>query len=328
MKQYSETLSAVEIVDTLISDALDRRASDIHLEPGEKTVLVRYRIDGILHRLATISLTIAPQIVSRIKILAHKDVTERRLPQDGKIPLSYHERMIDLRIATFPTVHGEKVVIRVLDRTASLYSLNNLGMSDLIYTTLKTLLQAHQGFFLVTGPTGSGKSTTIYALLSELATSAKSIVTLEDPVEYTIAGISQTTIASDLGLTFLTGLRSLLRQDPDSIMIGEIRDTETARVAFQAALTGHLVMSTVHTADAITVPLRLLEMGVEPFLLSALNGIIAQRLVRRLCSNCKQKRPLLDDEQLFLASVDQKKYISREQLVYQAIGCDQCYHTG
>lgn len=321
---YDSTSTAVDIVNTLILYAIEKYASDIHWEPLETEMSVRYRIDGSLHKLAIISSLVSAQVISRIKILAYIDVSEKRIPQDGKFTLLLNKRTIDLRVATFPTQYGEKIVIRILDKSSHLFSLDSLGMSLDDLKKIKKLLNLSQGFFLVTGPTGSGKTTTLYSLLTELVDVHKNIVTLEDPIEYTIDGVTQSKIIPDIGFTFAKGLRSLLRQDPDVIMVGEIRDAETASVVLQAALTGHLVLSTLHTTDATGVLFRLIDMGVPSFLLSAaLGGVLAQRLVKRLCDLCKYNRILTDEEKLFI-----EYYNLPIKNSYFAAGCPTCLNLG
>ena len=321
---YTHTITAIEAVQKIIDSALYLHASDIHIEPVEEDVRIRYRIDGLLHEHGTIDKTFSPQIISRIKIIAHTDVAEKRLPQDGKITFHTAQTTVDLRVSTFPTLWGEKIVIRILDRKHSLLGLESVGLLPEIYVRIKKIIHTPQGFFLVTGPTGAGKTTTLYALLSELVSSCKNIVTLEDPIEYTLCGITQSQIATDIGFTFAKGLRALLRQDPDIIMIGEIRDTDTALVSVQAALTGHLVISTLHTPDTASVPFRLIDMGVEPFLLTSLTGVLAQRLLRLLCSACKIKRNTTEVEQAFFL----KHQAEISYVLFTAVGCADCYFTG
>ncbi len=321
---YTHTITAIEAVQKIIDSALSVHASDIHIEPVEEEVGIRYRIDGLLHYHGTIDKTFSPQIVSRIKIIAHTDVAEKRLPQDGKILFFSSGNPVDLRISTFPTLWGEKIVIRILDRKQSLLGLQSLGLLPKLYTLIKKIIHTPQGFFLVTGPTGAGKTTTLYALISELISSCKNIVTLEDPIEYTLTGITQSQIAIDIGFTFAKGLRALLRQDPDIIMIGEIRDTDTALVSVQAALTGHFVISTLHTPDTASVPFRLIDMGVEPFLLTSLSGVLAQRLLRLLCATCKIKRKSTQKEQDFFS----KNQVEISYDLFTEVGCAECYFTG
>jgi type II secretory ATPase GspE/PulE/Tfp pilus assembly ATPase PilB-like protein len=321
---YTQTITARDAVEKIITTALSVHASDIHIEPLEEEVRIRYRIDGLLHEHGTIEKLFSPQIISRIKIIAHTDVAEKRLPQDGKISFYTNQTQVDLRVSTFPTLWGEKIVIRILDRKQSLLSLESVGLAPELYNLIKKIVHTPQGFFLVTGPTGAGKTTTLYALLSELISSHKNIVTLEDPIEYTLCGITQSQIAPEIGFTFAKGLRALLRQDPDIIMIGEIRDTDTALVSVQAALTGHLIISTLHTSDTASVPFRLIDMGVEPFLLASLTAVLAQRLLRLLCSHCKIKRPTTEKERDFFSVHNSEISVS----IFKPVGCEHCYFTG
>jgi type II secretory ATPase GspE/PulE/Tfp pilus assembly ATPase PilB-like protein len=265
-----------------------------------------------------------PQIISRIKVLAHIDIAQKRIPQDGKFQIIDDDRQIDLRISTFPTLFGQKMVIRILDPSEKTINIARLGMSSHVLSQFEQLLREPQGFFLVTGPTGSGKTTTLYAGLSHINTADKNIITLEDPIEYHIDGITQGHIHPEAGFTFEKGMRSLLRQDPDIVMVGEIRDEQTARIAIQAAMTGHSVLSTLHTNDAPSVIMRLMDMGIEPFLINAsLSGILAQRLVRLLCSVCKKERNLTEKEQEFchMHGIDM-------QTVYEPQGCQDCFDVG
>uniref|UniRef100_UPI00374DDDBF GspE/PulE family protein n=1 Tax=Stenotrophomonas sp. TaxID=69392 RepID=UPI00374DDDBF len=271
------------LVNTIVGRVTDVRASDIHLEPFENGLHVRYRIDGVLQEADLLPVKQGAAVVSRIKLLAHIDIAERRLPQDGRIRTRVKGRELDLRISTVPTVHGESVVMRVLDRASVRLSLEEMAMDSSTLSAFRSLLARPHGIFLVTGPTGAGKTTTLYAGLAELDSSVQKIITVEDPVEYQFAGIAQMQVHPQIGLTFASALRSILRQDPDIIMIGEMRDLETSRIAIQSALTGHLVLSTLHTNNAAGGITRLLDMGVEDYLLtSTINGILAQRLVRRL----------------------------------------------
>lgn len=282
-------VSVSKLVDALLSEALEARASDIHLEPDERQLRVRFRIDGVLHEVKLLQAALQEPVVSRIKLLAKLDITEHRLPQDGHLPLTLANRLIDLRISTYPTVFGENVVIRLLDHESLTLKLDELGFGPAMLQDLVTLIGRPHGMLLVTGPTGSGKTTTLYGVLSHINSMTKNIVTIEDPVEYRLPLIRQTQVNPKAGVTFANGLRSLLRQDPDVIMVGEIRDQETAEIAIHAALTGHLVLSTLHTNDAVGAVARLLDMKVEPFLLSStLLGVVAQRLVRRICTHCQE----------------------------------------
>ncbi len=278
---------SVRIVNELLLEAIQRNASDLHLQPFETHLSVRMRIDGVLQEVQQLSLTIAPELVSRLKVAGKMDIAERRLPQDGRATVKVGQRVIDLRLASMPTSFGERVVVRLLDKSARLYRLPELGMSDETLNRFRSLVGSEHGLILVTGPTGSGKSTTLYGALSEVDTRQRNVVTLEDPIEYQLPGVSQTQINQKKGLTFAKGLRSILRQDPDIILVGEIRDTETAVMAVQAAMTGHLVFSTLHTNDAASAVTRLLDLGIEPYLVSSsLLAVLAQRLVRTLCAEC------------------------------------------
>ncbi|MBI3996889.1 MAG: type II/IV secretion system protein [Candidatus Omnitrophica bacterium] len=289
--EAANEVSIIKLVDALLSDALDVRASDIHLEPDREHTRVRFRIDGVLHEVKLLPAGLHEALCSRIKILAKLDIAEHRLPQDGHIPLAMEGRTVDLRISTYPTVSGENVVIRLLDPSAVSLTLTDLGFSPQTLAQFQQLIERPHGLLLVTGPTGSGKTTTLYAALSQINSMTRNLMTIEDPVEYHLPLIRQTQINPKAGVTFATGLRSILRQDPDVIMVGEIRDQDTAEIAMHAALTGHLVLSTLHTNDAVGAVARLLDMHVEPYLLaSTLLGVIAQRLVRRICPSCQESR--------------------------------------
>ena len=316
--------SVVSRVDALLQQAIECRASDIHLEPTRDELRVRFRIDGILIDQQPFSLSLSPSIVARLKILAHMDSAERRIPQDGKFHFLRDGNEIDIRVSTFPSLYGEKMVVRILDRTMQTINLDNLGFEASMLQAFKKLMQRHSGFFLVTGPTGSGKTTTLYATLSLLHNSEKNIVTLEDPVEYSLCGITQAQINLPVGFTFEKGMRSLVRQDPDIIMVGEIRDKITARIAIEAALTGHLVLSTLHTTDAPSAIMRLMDMGIEPFLINAaLSGVLAQRLVRKLCTECRCTRPATPQEKRML-----KECGIDMDVVYESPGCASCDNLG
>lgn len=309
------------MVDQLIATAVRRRASDIHLEPFERELSLRYRIDGFLQTQTPLPWALRAAIVSRIKVLADLNIAEKRRPQDGKIRTKVEGRDIDLRVSTTPTIHGEKVVLRILDREAVAVDLAGLGIAPDVCAQLKQAIARPYGLTLVTGPTGSGKTTTLYAALNHIRAEGTNILTIEDPIEYSLPGINQTQVHPEIGLTFAHALRSFLRQDPDVILVGEIRDGETAAVAIQAALTGHLVLSSVHTNDAPGAVGRLVDMGVEPFLVaSSLSLAMAQRLVRRNCSACARTvEPTTEAmEQLAL----------RERQTWQGAGCPQCAHTG
>ena len=318
--EAANEVSIIKLVDALLGEALDARASDIHLEPDGEQTRVRFRIDGVLHETKRLPIGLHEALCSRIKILAKLDITEHRLPQDGHIPMTLQDRRVDLRVSTYPTVTGENVVIRLLDHSALALQLADLGLSPDARAQFEQLIQRPHGMLLVTGPTGSGKTTTLYAALAHINSIAKNIMTIEDPVEYHVPLIRQTQINVKAGVTFATGLRSILRQDPDVIMVGEIRDRETAEIALHAALTGHLVLSTLHTNDAVGAIARLLDMGMEPFLLaSTLLGVFAQRLVRRVCSQCQEgSRP---------PKMLQERYPELTMIV-RGRGCRNCRQTG
>jgi len=320
----------IGLVDHILHTAVVRSASDIHLEPTDARMRLRYRIDGILYDQPSIALIQGEAVLSRLKVLSSLDIAQRRLPQDGKIVISFiadaddHDRLIDLRISTFPTIFGEKMVVRILDRHGKIFSLEALGCTAGVLQAIETIIDRPHGFFLVTGPTGSGKTTTLYALLAKLNSPERHIITMEDPVEYHIAGITQSQINLKSNFTFERGLRALLRQDPDVAMVGEIRDRQTAQIAIEAALTGHLVLSTLHTNDSVGAITRLIDQGIEPFLLtSSLTAVLAQRLVRRLCVLCKYESVLTEQERLFA-----KKYQLTIQTTWRAKGCDHCLHVG
>lgn len=314
----------IKFVNYLISNALHESASDIHLEPREKTAKIRYRIDGVLFEMMQCPAKMHPAVVSRLKIMANLDISERRLPQDGKIAVKVAGRSIDLRVSTLPISHGEKVVIRILDKKSIMSGLDNSGMNPEIRAEFERQISQPHGIILVTGPTGSGKSTTLYSALNQLDGDKMNISTVEDPVEYELGFCNQVQTKEHIGMTFAAALRSLLRQDPDIIMVGEIRDSETARIAVQAALTGHLVLSTLHTNDAPSSITRLVNIGVDAYLIAAsLNGILAQRLVRKICENCKEKYILPDNL---------KKYIDETGIdinqIYKGKGCEKCRNSG
>ncbi len=325
LEQIAGESPVIRYVNFLISSAATEGASDIHIEPGEKKLRVRFRMDGILFEQSAPPLQMHAAIISRLKIMSNLDIAERRLPQDGRIRVTVQRRSIDLRVSTLPTVHGEKCVIRLLDNRSISVGLENLGFSaDILERFRHQILQPH-GVVLVTGPTGSGKSTTLYSALQIMDRERMNISTVEDPVEYELGGINQVHVNEGIGMSFSAALRSLLRQDPDVVMIGEIRDTETARIAVQASLTGHLVLSTLHTNDAPSSITRLINIGVEPFLISAaVNAILAQRLVRRICPNCK--------EEVALESKSEGEYLKKMgyegSTLFKGKGCDLCRKTG
>jgi general secretion pathway protein E len=277
----------IRLVNALLADAVKSGASDIHVEPYEQTVTVRVRVDGVLHDVLSPPARLAPAIASRVKIMAGLDVAERRLPQDGRIAVRVGGRDVDVRVSTVPTAFGERLVLRLLDRAQTAIALDELGIAAAVGTRLAPLLARNHGLLLVTGPTGSGKTTTLYAALRRIADGSRNVMTIEDPIEYQLAGVAQTQVHPRIGLGFSAGLRAILRQDPDVILVGEIRDRETVEIALQAALTGHLVLATLHTNDAASAMTRLLDMGVEPYLIaSSVLGVLAQRLVRRRCAAC------------------------------------------
>jgi type IV pilus assembly protein PilB len=327
LQQQANLKPVIERVNQLVEKAVEMGVSDIHLEPEKKKFSCRYRIDGILHSMKPIPLEEQAAVISRIKIMADMDIAEKRLPQDGRVRTTALGRDIDLRVSTFPSIYGENMVIRILDRSGGLLKLEELGFSAQNLEGFRKLIHRSYGMMLVTGPTGSGKTTALYAALSEISSTEKNVITLEDPVEYEISNIRQSQINVKAGLTFAAGLRSIVRQDPDIIMIGEIRDKETADIAIHAALTGHLVLSTLHTNDAPSAAARLIDMGVEPFLVaSSVIGILAQRLLRTLCPACKQKyvpTPELLD-QLGLAD----KLDTGDVHFYKEIGCAKCKQYG
>lgn len=314
----------VKMVDFLFRNSIEMRASDIHIEPFEEVIRIRYRIDGDLRLVNTLGIESLAPLVTRIKILAGLNIAEKRIPQDGRIMMQIGEYDVDLRVSILPVVSGEKIVIRILNRSSYEFGRERLGMSAHNIEKLERILGNPHGIVLVTGPTGSGKSTTLYTLLGELNTEEVNIVTIEDPVEYTLTGINQVNVNPKAGLTFASGLRSILRQDPDVVMIGEIRDEETAQIATRAAITGHLVLSTLHTNDAPTTITRLIDMGLEPYLVaSSITGVIAQRLVKKICPHCKTAYDASTLEKKFLG-VD----LSTSLTLYKGDGCGYCQHTG
>jgi general secretion pathway protein E len=324
LRDLASEAPVVRIVNRLISRAVESRASDIHIEPLEHNLRVRYRIDGVLREVETPPLQLRAAIISRIKIMARLNIAERRLPQDGRIKLAVRGKDIDLRVATMPTMHGEAVVLRILDRASVALDFTPLGFEDAALAAYREALGRPNGIILVTGPTGSGKTTTLYTSLIELNTPDRKVLAVEDPIEYQLDGVNQVQIKPQIGLSFAHVLRSMLRHDPDVIMVGEIRDLETAQIAIQAALTGHLVLSTVHTNNAASTLTRLLDMGVEDYLMtSTLNAIVAQRLVRRLCQDCcKPYAPLPE----LLAQLGREG--SDEVTFWRPEGCPKCNDTG
>ncbi|GAC1312120.1 MAG: GspE/PulE family protein [Acidimicrobiales bacterium] len=327
VREVVEDAPIVKLVNLLITQAVQDRASDIHIEPGEHDLRVRYRIDGVLHEVMRPPKNIQAGIISRLKIMADINIAERRVPQDGRISAQIGSRSVDLRVATLPTVFGEKVVMRILDKSTALLRLDDLGFLPANRERFEQSYRKPYGTILVTGPTGSGKSTTLYATLNIVNDESKNVITVEDPVEYRLPGINQVQVNTKAGLTFAAALRSILRSDPDIVLVGEIRDRETATIAVEAALTGHLVLSTLHTNDAASTPTRLVEMGVEPFLVaSALDCIVAQRLARRLCPKCRQGyAPSMTE--LVAAGWGEEDLLDLP-VVYRPVGCHACGKTG
>lgn len=314
---------AVKAINSIIEQAVRSRASDIHIEPFETYINIRYRIDGQLSVIMRPDIDIMPAISARIKIIGGMNIAEKRLPQDGRISIEVDGREYDLRVSILPTIYGEKIVIRIADKNAFVLSKEELGFNEYEIKQFTNMLQNPHGIILVTGPTGSGKSTTLYSAISEINRQDINIVTVEDPVECLIEGVNQVQVNTKTGMTFATSLRSILRQDPDVIMIGEIRDAETAEIAVRAAITGHLVLSTIHTNDAPSSVLRLVDMGIEPYMVSsAMVGVIAQRLVRRICPNCTEKYTATDEEMEILRLEGERPILSRGR------GCPMCTFTG
>jgi len=313
----------IRLLNALFAEAIREKASDIHLDPDENNLLVRFRIDGVLRETLKAPAQIVPAVVSRIKVMANLDIAEKRLPQDGRLSLRISEHRVDVRVSTLPSSHGERVVLRLLDKKVNLLDLEHLGMPENLLAATDRLIHQPHGIILVTGPTGSGKSTTLYAGLSRLDSNSLNILTIEDPVEYDLNGIGQTQVNAKVDLTFARGLRAILRQDPDIVMVGEIRDLETAQIAVQASLTGHLVLSTLHTNSAVGAIARLRDMGIEPFLLSSsLIGIVAQRLIRLLCTACKQS---------YSANSNETECIGKDKItgdLFRPMGCQDCKQTG
>ena len=311
----------IRLINALLAEAIRENASDVHIETFERDLVVRFRVDGVMREVVQPKRELAPLLVSRIKVMARLDIAEKRIPQDGRISLRIGGREVDVRVSTMPASSGERVVLRLLDKQAGRLNLQSLGMEAGTLKRLQDVVHKPHGIFLVTGPTGSGKTTTLYASLAELSAKTINILTVEDPIEYHLAGIGQTQVNTKADMTFARGLRAILRQDPDVVMVGEIRDLETAEIAVQASLTGHLVMSTLHTNTAVGAVTRLMDMGVEPFLLSSsLVGVLAQRLVRTLCEDCRVQRPATPAELQFLRE--------DEAMVYEANGCETCSQSG
>jgi general secretion pathway protein E len=314
----------IKLINAMLSEAIKEGASDVHIETFEKTLSIRFRIDGVLREVLSPGRKLSPLLVSRVKVMAKLDIAEKRVPQDGRISLRIGGRSVDVRVSTMPSSHGERVVMRLLDKNATSLDLHSLGMVASHHHGFQQLIRRPHGILLVTGPTGSGKSTTLYAGLQELNTHERNILTVEDPIEFDIDGIGQTQVNPKVDMTFARGLRAILRQDPDVVMVGEIRDLETAQIAVQASLTGHLVMSTLHTNTAIGAITRLRDMGIEPFLISSsLIGVLAQRLVRTLCSDCKMPFEADSDQRALFDLKDNEPL-----LLYRACGCEKCHFKG
>ncbi len=312
----------IRLINGVIQEAIRLRASDIHIEPHETRLSVRFRIDGVLREILSLPSHLSSVLVSRIKVMARLDIAKKRMPQDGRFSLNLGSQAVDVRISTLPSRFGERVVLRLLNKEQALLGVNELGMSEDMTTVFSKALETPNGIILVTGPTGSGKTTTLYAALSALNEASRNILTVEDPIEYVLDGIGQTQVNNKTGMSFSAGLRAILRQDPDVVMVGEIRDPETASIAVQASLTGHLVLSTVHTNSAVAAITRLRDMGVEKFLLaSTVTAIVAQRLVRRLCDDCKQSY-IPDSTELKLLG------LSGKHVFYKAHGCEKCHNIG
>ena len=334
LRDLASEAPVIRLVNLLINRAVEQRASDIHIEPFENELKIRYRIDGVLHDMESPPRRQQAAIVSRVKIMAKLNIAERRLPQDGRIKLRTMGKEIDLRVSTLPTLYGESVVLRILDRSSIVLDLEQLGFPADTLAELERLIVRPYGMILVTGPTGSGKTTTLYGALEKINSPDKKIITIEDPVEYQVTGVNQIHVKPQIGLTFANGLRSIVRQDPDVIMVGEIRDPETAEIAVQAALTGHLVFSTLHTNDAAGAVSRLLEMGVEDYLLaSSLLGVLAQRLVRQVCRRCRVEVPhgeaLLGAGDMTRAAAERFSHVAVNGApIYRAAGCEECSGTG
>ncbi|MBF0341619.1 MAG: type II secretion system ATPase GspE [Magnetococcales bacterium] len=328
LAESADDAPIIRLINALVTEAVKKGASDIHLEPYEDCLAVRFRVDGVLRKVLEPKRALAPLIASRVKVMARLDIAEKRLPQDGRISLRIAGRPVDVRVSTLPTGHGERVVMRLLDKQAGRLSLEDLGLLPVMRESMDRLIHRPNGIILVTGPTGSGKTTTLYAVLRRLNETSRNIMTVEDPIEYDLEGIGQTHVNTKVDLTFARGLRAILRQDPDIVMVGEIRDVETARIAVQASLTGHLVLSTLHTNSAIGAVARLKDMGVEPYLLSSsLAAVLAQRLVRLLCEACKEPRQVSGQEWEDLA-LNGGPWSERPEKFFRPRGCDVCLGSG
>lgn len=326
-EQMAEQAPIIKLANALIQQAIVDRASDIHVEPQQKSVRVRYRVDGVLSEAMTVPRNLMAALISRLKIMADMNIAERRIPQDGRIEIRNQGKDYDLRVSSIPTPWGEKIVMRILDKSSVMIGLEKLGFTDENQLRIEELTSQPNGMFLCTGPTGSGKTTTQYSVLNRLNTVGVNIITVEDPIEYQLNGIAQVQVNRKAGLTFATGLRAFLRQDPDIIMVGEMRDLETAEIAIEASLTGHLVLSTLHTNDAPSATLRMIDMGVEPYLISAtVIGVLAQRLARKLCSECKEpyEVPTMDLRRFGMNVTDPDEMVT----LYRPVGCENCRMTG
>ena len=324
LRESAEDAPAVKLVHTILAEAVDRGASDIHFDAESGEMRIRLRIDGVVNDSTTVQRSMIPKLVSRIKIMADLDIAERRLPQDGRIGLTVDGRSVDIRVATLPTIHGESLVMRILDKSRTLLDLDHLGMSEHDATRLRAAVNQMHGCVLTTGPTGSGKSTTLYGALSEINSADRTLITIEDPVEYELAGVKQIPVSKKRGLDFATGLRSMMRADPDVMMVGEIRDRETAHIAIESALTGHLVLSTLHTNDAPLSVARLIDMGIEPFLVAAgITCVVAQRLARQLCDCAKEVEIGVEALALNGFPEESEPIVAREP-----VGCVRCAQTG
>jgi general secretion pathway protein E len=316
----------VKLVNAILFQALKQRSSDIHIQPKEVEFVVRYRIDGILQDVMTLPKSVQDAFISRLKVMGKMDIAERRLPQDGTTSFVAAGREVDVRVSSLPSIYGERIVMRLQDKSSGVKQLHEIGLGANAKSNMENLLKMSHGIILVTGPTGAGKTTTLYAMMDTLNEPDINIITLEDPVELSLPGISQTQVSAKKGLTFAAGLRSIVRQDPDVIMVGEIRDLETASISIQSALTGHLVLSTLHTNDAISALTRLIDIGVEPAMINAsILGVVAQRLVRRLCDHCKEP---LDHPEEHLKSLSFERADFQNCTIYKEVGCEQCHHTG
>ncbi|MGX7420620.1 GspE/PulE family protein [Carnobacterium gallinarum] len=323
-QQNNNDSPIIKLVNSLLNDAIDRKASDIHFDSQEKYMIVRIRIDGDLRDLKKIPKNIQPAVISRLKIISSLDITESRIPQDGRAMLKSGSKVVDLRVSVLPTIHGEKTVIRIMDRSVGIRKLEEFKFQPESLASFRKILRNPHGIILVTGPTGSGKSSTLYAALNELNEPNVNIITVEDPVEYQLEGVNQVAVNSHIGLSFASGLRSILRQDPNVIMVGEIRDSETAEIAIRASMTGHLVLSTIHTNDSVSTINRLIDMGIDPFLVAnSLAGVLSQRLVRTICSNCKVEAPVSLEDAVVL-----QEYHLHPDSLYHGEGCAKCNYTG